>query len=74
MIVKIDFRKDFDHPCFRQPAGNFSEVLLVGESIRNVVKQGRNHTLAIQKFYVRNDIGEMVSQDAFPAGDEDMFP
>ena len=50
------------------------KVFLIGESIGNVVEQRRNNTLAVQEFYIRNDIGEMVPQYAFSAGDEDMFP
>jgi hypothetical protein len=61
MIIKIDFGKHFDHACFRQSTGNFAKVFLIGESIRNIVEQGRNNTLARQEFYIRNDIGEMVS-------------
>jgi len=60
MIIKTDPGTYFDHTCFRQSAGKLTKVFLIGESIGNVVEQRRENTLAIQEFYVRDNLGEMV--------------
>ena len=46
-------------------------MLLVGKPVGHVVKERCARPLPVQKFDVRNDVVEVVSEDTLPAGNED---
>jgi hypothetical protein len=48
-------------------------MLLVGKPVGHVVEESGAHPLPVQKFNVRNNILEVVSEDTLPAGNEDRF-
>ena len=45
-------------------------MLLVGKPVGHVVEKSGADPLPVQKFDVRNDVVEMISEDALPAGNE----
>ena len=69
-VIKVLFRQDFNYSGFRQTGCELPEMLLVGEPVGHVVKEGGAQSLPVQKFDVRNDIWEVVSEDTLPAGNK----
>jgi hypothetical protein len=48
-------------------------MLLIGKAMGHVVKQNGWNMIAIEEFYIGNNIIEMVSQDTFPTGNTNRF-
>ena len=48
-------------------------MLLIGKTMRHVMKQDGFNLMAIEEFDIVNDVIEMVSQDTFPAGNTNRF-
>ena len=48
-------------------------MLLVGKPVGHVMEKSGADPLPVQKFDVRNDVVEMISEDTLPAGNEDRF-
>ena len=48
-------------------------MLLVGKPVGHVMEKSGAGPLPVQKFDVRNDVVEMISEDTLPAGNENRF-
>ncbi len=48
-------------------------MLLVGKPVGHVMEKSSADPLPVQKFDVRNDVVEMISEDTLPAGNENRF-